>query len=30
VLNEKGETKRLEDFPVVLEFFDVFPEELPS
>jgi hypothetical protein len=29
-LNEKGDTERLEDFPVVSEFVDVFPEELPG
>jgi hypothetical protein len=27
-LNEKGDMERLEDFPVVSEFVDVFPEEL--
>jgi hypothetical protein len=29
-LNEKGDTEILEDFPVVSEFVDVFPEELLS
>jgi hypothetical protein len=29
-LNKKGDTKTLEDFPIVSEFVDVFPEELPS
>ena len=29
LLNEKGVTKGLEHLPVVKEFADVFPEELP-
>jgi hypothetical protein len=29
-LNEKGDTKGLENIPVVSEFVDVFPEELPG
>ena len=29
-LNEKGEAKGLENLPIVQEFADVFPEELPS
>jgi hypothetical protein len=29
-LNDKGETKGLENLPVVREFADVFPEELPG
>jgi len=30
VVNEKGEEKILEDIPVVSDFADVFPEELPG
>jgi hypothetical protein len=30
LLTKKGDTKILEDFPVVSEFVDVFPEELPG
>jgi hypothetical protein len=29
-LNEKGDMQILEDFPVVSEFVDVFPEEISS
>ncbi|GKF97390.1 hypothetical protein Tco_0293211, partial [Tanacetum coccineum] len=30
VMEKKSDEKRLEDIPVVKEFFDVFPEDLPG